>query len=73
MVQSPGGGGGYSQGGGGGGYGQGHHHHRPHGNHNFNQMIHVSKKYSKTAAFQGYYPRLILDEKNYGSWTKKNF
>ena len=42
MVQSPGGGGGYNQGGG-GGYGGGHHHHRPHGNHNFNQMIHVSK------------------------------
>ena len=40
MVQSPGGGGGYNQG---GGYGGGHHHHRPHGNHNFNQMIHVSK------------------------------
>ena len=42
MVQSPGGGG-YNQGGG-GSYGGGHHHHRPHGNHNFNQMIHVSKK-----------------------------
>jgi len=40
MVQSPGGGGGYNQGGG-GGYGGGHHHHRPHGNHNFNQMIHM--------------------------------
>lgn len=40
MVQSPGGGGGYNQG---GGYGGGHHHHRPHGNHNFNQMIHVSE------------------------------
>ena len=43
MVQSPGGGG-YNQGGG-GSYGGGHHHHRPHGNHNFNQMIHVSKKF----------------------------
>ena len=51
MVQSPGGGGGYSQGG--GGYGQGHHHHRPHGNHNFNQMIHVSKNIAKQLLSKG--------------------